>query len=73
MHNAQCTIMNATFDWFSFAFDIMFDSCYDWLILRLANITFGSILRLVDITFSRYYDWSILRLGIISTGGCEES
>jgi hypothetical protein len=51
MHNAQCTIMNATFDWFSFAFDIMFDSCYDWLILRLANITFGSILRLVDITF----------------------
>jgi hypothetical protein len=49
--------MNATFDWFSLAFDIMFDSCYDWLILRLANIAFGLILR----------------LGRISTGGCEES
>ena len=44
--------MNATFDWFSFAFDIMFDSCYDWV-----DIAFGSILRLGDITLGRYYDW----------------
>ena len=44
--------MNATFDWFTFAFDIMFDSCYDWVILRLANTTFGLILRL-----GRYYVW----------------
>jgi hypothetical protein len=57
--------MNATFDWFSFAFDIMFDSCYDWLILRLAilrlvDITFVDI-TFSDITFGRYYVWASLQ------------